>query len=52
MQDVLQYTLPQIELFLSAIADEEKATMRRLVIAARTANIKQDAFKRLLRELN
>jgi hypothetical protein len=45
------YTLPQIEAFLSGLDAEDRRRNRMLLIACRAAQAKQDAFKKLLKEI-
>lgn len=45
-----RYTLPQIEAFIQAVADEEKATTRQMMIACRAAQAEGKAFKKILKE--
>ncbi|WP_313284629.1 hypothetical protein [Stutzerimonas kunmingensis] len=47
MQD---YSLRQIETFLAAIDQEDRAANRVALIAARAANAKPEDFKRLLKD--
>ncbi|NHW01927.1 hypothetical protein [Stutzerimonas degradans] len=50
MADVQEFSLPQIETFLSAIDKEDRAANRVALIAARAANAKPEDFKRLLKD--
>ncbi len=45
------YTLPQIEAFLAGLDAEERRRNCVLLIACRAAQVKQDAFKKLLKEI-
>ncbi|MDH0082757.1 hypothetical protein [Stutzerimonas stutzeri] len=47
-----EYSLRQIETFLAAIDQEERSATRYALIAARAANAKPKAFKRLLEEFS
>lgn len=47
-----RYTLPQIEAFLEAIADEEKAVARMAMITARAAQAEGKDFKKMLKEFS
>ena len=44
------YTLPQIEAFLDAIADEEKAANRMALIISRASQAEGKAFNKMLKE--
>lgn len=50
MEDIERYSLPQVELFLAAIDQEERAANRVALVAARAANAKPEDFKRLLKD--
>lgn len=50
MADVQEYSLRQIETFLAAIDAEDRAANRVALIAARSANVKPEDFKRLLKD--
>jgi hypothetical protein len=47
---VQQYSLPQLESFLAAVADQEKAEQRMAMITARAAKAPAKKFKEILRE--
>lgn len=49
--DVQRYTLLQIEAFLAGIDMEERRRNRALLVACRAAQAKQDAFKKILKEI-
>lgn len=51
MSDVRHYTLPQIELLLAAIDEEDRARNRLSLIVARAAQSTEDSFKKILREI-
>ena len=46
------YTLPQVEAFLAAVADEEKAAARMAMIIARAAQAEGKDFKKMLKEFS
>lgn len=50
LADVQEYSLRQIETFLAAIDQEDRASNRVALIAARAANAKPEDFKRLIKE--
>jgi len=49
---VQDYSLPQLETFLAAIDQEDRAATRVALIVARAANVKPDSFKRLLKDFS
>lgn len=51
LADVQDYSLQQVETFLSAIDQEDRAANRVALIAARAANAKPEDFKRLLKDI-
>ncbi len=51
LQDVRHYTRAQVEAFSEAIDKQDRSKNRVALIASRSAGIKPDSFKKILKEI-